>query len=70
MEASVEVKRIFVSHCPVDRDFSARLVKALREAGAEVWWDEPGRGNTEESERELSQRAIVVAVLTEAAFAS
>jgi hypothetical protein len=70
VEATAEVKRIFVSHCQADRDFCARLVMALREAGAEVWWDEPSKGITEESERELSERPIFVAVLSEAAFAS
>src|SRR5690349_10391033 len=66
----MEVKRIFVSHCQADRDFCARLVAALCEAGADVWWDESGRSNSEESERELSERPIFVAVLSEAAFAS
>jgi TIR domain-containing protein len=31
--------RIFVSHSAVDRDFTTRLVKDLRQAGAEVWTD-------------------------------
>jgi tetratricopeptide (TPR) repeat protein len=65
--------RIFVSHSRQDNDACRTLVNALREAGADVWYDEhnmtSGRlGQT--IERELRARPIFIVMLSPAALAS
>jgi predicted esterase len=39
-EATPKQMRIFVSHSHKDHEFCRALVNALREAGADVWYDE------------------------------
>ena len=65
--------QVFVSHSHQNNDFCAGLVKALGEAGADVWYDDQslhaGRlGPT--VERELRQRPVFIVVLSPAALAS
>jgi TIR domain len=65
--------RIFVSHAPADTAWCRAFVQALREAGADVWYDEHHLGDGvsgQESERELQARPIFIAILSPAALAS
>lgn len=71
--ASVEQLKVFVSHASQDKLFADVLVHALREAGADVWYDEHNLGAGHligEITRELTARPAFVIVLTKAAFAS
>src|SRR5262249_4955603 len=71
--AMAEQLRIFVSHSHQDRDFCHAIVQALRDAGANVWYDEHNLGWGElhdEIQRELGRRKIFVVVLSKAAFIS
>jgi len=70
--SSTQVK-IFVSHSHEDYDACNALVEALRDAGADVWYDEhnltSGRlGPT--IERELRARPVFIVMLSPAALAS
>lgn len=68
-----EPLRVFVSHASQDKPFADALVRALRGAGAEVWYDEHSLSTGHliaELTRELTARPIFVIVLSKAAFAS
>ena len=68
-----EQLRVFVSHSHEDNEFCQQIVQALRDAGADVWYDEHNLGWGElhdEIQRELGRRAIFVLILSKAAFAS
>jgi tetratricopeptide (TPR) repeat protein len=65
--------RVFVSHSSQDKPFADALVHALREAGADVWYDEHNLGAgvlRAEIMRELADRPVFIVVLSRAAFAS
>lgn len=65
--------RIFVSHNSQDKAFCDALVQALRDAGADVWYDEQsfGAGHLlDVINRELASRPVFIVVLSKAAFAS
>ena len=65
--------RIFLSHSSADRDFANALARALRDAGADVWFDELHLGTGRlllEISRQLSNRPVFVVVLSKAAFNS
>lgn len=65
--------KIFVSHSHQDDAFCRKLVTALRDAGADVWYDESNLGLGHISAtimEELSERAVFVVVLSKAAFKS
>lgn len=65
--------RIFVSHCSQDKTFTDALVHALKNAGADVWYDEHNLGAGELLDtllRELDERTIFIVVLSQAALAS
>jgi len=65
--------RVFVSHSSSDNAICEALVKALRDAGADVWYDQHNLGAgqlTEELTKELRSRPVFVVVLSKAAFAS
>jgi tetratricopeptide (TPR) repeat protein len=65
--------RVFVSHSSQDKPFADALVHALRQAGADVWYDEHNLGAgqlLDEIQRELRARPIFVVVLSKAAFNS
>src|SRR5579884_4326903 len=65
--------RIFVSHAHTDNDFCHALVAALRDAGADVWYDEHDLGSGRLGatiERELRSRPVFVVILTPAALQS
>jgi hypothetical protein len=67
-----EQLRVFVSHSHQDTAFCQQIVRALREAGADVWYDEHNLGSGQLMsviQRELS-RPIFVLILSKAAFAS
>jgi tetratricopeptide (TPR) repeat protein len=71
--AMAERLRVFVSHSHQDNDFCHQIVQALRDAGADVWYDEHNLGWGElhdEIQRELGRRAIFVLILSKAVFAS
>src|SRR5260221_14191297 len=65
--------RIFVSHSYQEKPFADALVRALRGAGADGWYDEHSLGAahlpTEISEQ-VRRRPIFIVVLSKAAFAS
>ncbi|MGH2517205.1 MAG: toll/interleukin-1 receptor domain-containing protein, partial [Ktedonobacterales bacterium] len=64
---------IFVSHSHQDNDFCLRIVQALREAGADVWFDEDQLSSgqiLDVVQRELDRRPICIVILSKAAFAS
>jgi tetratricopeptide (TPR) repeat protein len=68
-----EQLRVFVSHSHQDNEFCHQIVQALRDAGADVWYDEHNLGWGELHEviqRELGRRAIFVLILSKAVFAS
>ena len=65
--------RIFVSHSSQDNDFCRTLVKALKNAGADVWYDEIdlGAGHLlKEINDQLASRPIFIVILSKAAFSS
>ncbi len=65
--------RIFVSHAPEDTAWCRAFVQALRDAGADVWYDEHDLGDGvigEEIARELQARPIFIVILSPAAMAS
>jgi hypothetical protein len=64
---------IFVSHSSQDTDFGDVFVRSLRDAGANVWYDQYNLGPgplTEEIMRELYARRVFHVLLSPAAFAS
>lgn len=64
---------VFVSHCHEDNPWCREFVKILRQAGANVWYDEQNLGYgrlMNEIERELRTRPIFLVVLSPAAVAS
>ena len=64
---------IFVSHSHEDKAFCQSLVTALRNAGADVWYDEHNMesGNLMDViMRELDRRKIFIVILSKNAFAS
>src|SRR5258708_24851327 len=68
-----QAARIFVSHAPEDTAWCRAFVQALREAGADVWYDEPDLGDGvmgEEIARELQARPMFIVILSPAALAS
>ena len=69
----VEQLRVFVSHSHEDDAFCRTLVEALRDAGADVWYDEHNLGSGRLHDvilRELGHRPIFVVILSKGAFAS
>lgn len=65
--------RIFVSHTHSDNVFCDAVVRGLRDAGADVWYDEHNLGAghlLNEIQRELVARRIFIVILSKAAFAS
>jgi len=65
--------RIFVSHNNTDTAFCDALVKALRDAGADVWYDEQNLGVghlLEVIPHEIEDRPVFIIVLSKAAFGS
>lgn len=65
--------RIFLSHSSQDKSFADVLVKALREAGADVWYDEDNLRTGElhdEILRELLDRCVFLVVLSSGALES
>ncbi len=65
--------RIFLSHNHMDIAFSDALAKALRDAGADVWYDEQNLGAghlLEVIPHELEERPVFIIVLSKAAFGS
>jgi Flp pilus assembly protein TadD len=65
--------RIFVSHSHEDDTFCRALVEGLRQAGADVWYDEHNLGSgqlLDTIEVELRERPVFVLVLSPAALAS
>ena len=65
--------RVFVSHSHQDNAFCHAIVAVLRDAGADVWYDEHNLGSgrlQEEILRELDTRPIFVVILSKAAFTS
>lgn len=67
------VMSIFLSHASADRVVAERVVMALREAGADVWFDERNLGAQQllqEIQRQLATRPIFIVLLSPAAFAS
>lgn len=73
MSESQQKRRIFVSHAHEDSAWCAAFIGALRQAGADVWYDEHNLGYgrlMDEIERELKQQRIFLVVLSPAAIAS
>ncbi|HEY1388797.1 MAG TPA: toll/interleukin-1 receptor domain-containing protein [Ktedonobacterales bacterium] len=65
--------RIFLSHSSADRDFADTLARALRGAGADVWYDETHLGTgqlLDEISAQLPTRPVFLLVASKAAFAS
>jgi hypothetical protein len=64
---------IFVSHSHNDDDYRRELVATLREAGANVWYDEhnlqPGQ-LTDVVQREIERRPVFLVILSKVAFSS
>lgn len=68
-----EQLKVFVSHSHEDDDYCRTLVRALRDAGADVWYDEHNMGSGRLGptiERELRERPIFVVILSPAALRS
>ena len=68
-----EQLRVFVSHSHEDNDFCQAIVAALRDAGADVWYDEHnlGMGRLQDDIlRELDTRPIFVVILSKHAINS
>ncbi len=65
--------RIFLSHSSADRDFADALARALRGAGADVWYDETHLGTgqlLDEISAQLPTRPVFLLVVSKAAFGS
>jgi tetratricopeptide (TPR) repeat protein len=65
--------RIFVSHSYQDKPFADALVRALRGAGADVWYDEHNLGAghlLDEISEQVRARPVFLVVLSPAAFDS
>jgi tetratricopeptide (TPR) repeat protein len=65
--------KVFVSHSGLDKAICDALVGVLRDAGADVWYDEHNLGAgqlLEEIQRELQARPVFVVLLSKNAFAS
>jgi TIR domain len=68
-----QVAKIFVSHTQHDAAFCRQIVDALRQAGADVWYDEHNLGSDQLGptiERELRARPLFVVILSPAALKS
>lgn len=68
-----QAARIFISHAHEDSAWCRAFVQVLREAGADVWYEEHNRGDGvigEEIERELQARPIFIVILSRASLAS
>ena len=68
-----EQLRVFVSHSHQDNDFCHAIVQALRDAGADVWYDEHNLGSGRLGptiERELRDRPVFVVILSPSALQS
>lgn len=66
-----QAARIFVSHAHEDNAWCRAFVQALRQAGADMWYDEHNLGYGtlgEEIERELRARPIFLVILSPAAI--
>ena len=64
---------IFVSHSSKDNAYCKKLVDALKDAGADVWFDEQNLGTgilSREIQKQLGQRKIFIVILSKDAFAS
>jgi tetratricopeptide (TPR) repeat protein len=69
----VAVVSIFVSHSHHDNAFCQEIVQALRDAGADVWYDEQNLDAgliMDEVQREIGRRPIFIVILSKAAFAA
>src|SRR5579859_1598069 len=69
----MEQLRVFVSHTHTDNEFCGALVRALRGAGADAWYDEHNLGAgqlLDEITRELRARPVFLVILSKAAFES
>jgi tetratricopeptide (TPR) repeat protein len=65
--------KVFLSHSSLDRAACDQVVGALRDAGADVWYDEHNLGAgqlLEEIQRELQARPVFIVLLSKNAFAS
>jgi tetratricopeptide (TPR) repeat protein len=65
--------RIFVSHSQKDAAFCRALVQGLRQAGADVWYDDESLSSgplLTEIQRELRERPVFLVILTKATFIS
>ena len=65
--------RIFVSHASEDNSFCHAIVMALRDAGADVWYDEhnlSGIAHRVEIARQMWRRPVFLVVLSNAALTS
>jgi tetratricopeptide (TPR) repeat protein len=69
----VAVVSIFVSHSHHDNAFCQEIVQALRDAGADVWYDEQNLDSgpiMDEVQREIGHRPVFIVILSKAAFAA
>src|SRR5215469_14252634 len=65
--------RVFISHSPADHEFVDVLARALRGAGANVWYDDRFLTTGQllgDNTREMESRPVFIIVLSRAAFAS
>jgi Tfp pilus assembly protein PilF len=65
--------KVFVSHSGLDKAICDQVVRALRDAGADVWCDEHNLGAgqlLEEIQREVQARPVFVVLLSKSAFAA
>lgn len=65
--------RVFVSHSGLDKAICDQVVAALRDAGADAWYDEHNLGAghlLEEIQREVQARPVFVVLLSKNAFAA
>jgi TIR domain/Tetratricopeptide repeat len=68
-----QAAKIFVSHTQQDAPICRQIVDALRQAGADVWYDEHNLGSDQLGptiERELRARPLFVVILSPAALKS
>ncbi|HEY7340896.1 MAG TPA: toll/interleukin-1 receptor domain-containing protein [Ktedonobacterales bacterium] len=73
MAEATQQLRVFVSHSHEDDAFCRAIVTALRDAGADVWYDEHNMGSgllMSVIQSELGTRPVFVVILSKAAFAS
>jgi TIR domain len=69
----MSASRIFVSYSHTDAAYCRRVVTALRDAGADAWYDEHnlGAGQLRQViERELQTRSIFIVILSPSALRS